>query len=260
MIRILLILVLILTFATEAVAQDFSFSRESKVAFPTSPASLDPTYGDTFFGSSAGIALPLGDLGSQDHRNFFSGYAKNGFVVNVINFHQKLNRNFGLGATWSRSQFTSEFGVLAEYYESQINTLDFFADASSDWVVHAAMANFVVNVPHKLIDFDVRIGIGLGRVVRPEILMEGYEKATGYFAYSWQQKETTINDIMWGFGIKARLHVTKSIDVFVQSDYQRMTSTFDVENVYALRFVETEEMTQNFETLSFALGLGFVIH
>jgi len=236
-------------------AQDFSIPRE-EVASKTS---IDPSFGNAFIGSSAGIAIPMGDLGNKDHRNYFSGYANTGYVVNVINFHQKLNRNFGLGASWSRSQFSSEFGILADYYERQIPQIDFVAGASSDWIVHAALANLVVNLPHQLIDFDVRIGAGLGRVVRPEILMEGFEKATGYFVYSWEQRELVVNDLMWGFGVKARLHATKSIDLFFQSDYQRMTSTFEVENVFAVSSTEIEEVTQNFEVLSFSAGVGFVI-
>ena len=251
-----MLLLVFLAWDSKIDAQDFSIPRESKVATTTS---IDPSSGNAFVGSSAGIALPMGDLGNKDYRNYFSGYANTGFVVNVINFHQKLNRNFGLGVNWSRSQFSSEFGILADYYESQIPQIDFIADATSDWIIHAALGNLVVNIPNKVIDFDVRIGAGLGRVVRPEFIMEGFEKATGYFTYSWQQKEIVVNDFMWGFGVKARYHATKSIDLFVQSDYQRMTSTFEVENVLALSFIEIEEITQNFETLSFSAGIGFVI-
>ena len=126
MIRNLLLLLVLLAWNAKIDAQDFSIPRESKVAAPTS---IDPSFGNAFFGSSAGIALPMGDLGNKDYRNYFSGYANTGFVVNVINFHQKLNRNFGLGASWSRSQFSSEFGILADYYESQIPQIDFIADA-----------------------------------------------------------------------------------------------------------------------------------
>jgi len=245
-----------LTFINRVDAQDFSIPREQQGSGSTI---IDPAYRDAFIGSSVGIAFPLGEFRSKDFRNYFSGYANNGLVINVINFHQKLNKNFGLGLNWSRSQFTSEFGEMASGYEEQFNDIEFVAEASSDWVVHAAMANFIVNVPYKAFDFDMRLAGGLGRVSRPEILMEGHEKATGFFVYSWRQNEMVINDFMWGFGIKARWHVNEFLDIFAQSDYQRMQSTFEVENVYATRFIELEEVTQSFETISLSIGVGFVL-
>lgn len=254
--RSLGILVLVCAMMDVVVGQDFGLPRNPT---PAVPKAVDPTFGDAFIGSSVGIAMPMGDLASKDYRNYFSGYANNGYVINFINFHQKFNNNFGLGVNWSRSQFSSEFGLLADGYNNQFRDIDFSAEASSDWVLHGALANFVVNVPHKLIDIDVRVSAGLGRAVRPEIILEGYEKTTGFFVYSWQQKETIVNDFMWGFGVKARLHVTKSFDVFLQSDFQRMKSTFEIENVYALSFSDFEEITQNFETLSLAVGVGFVL-
>tara|TARA_B110000046_G_scaffold181874_1_gene214829 strand:+ start:890 stop:1186 length:297 start_codon:yes stop_codon:yes gene_type:complete len=87
-------LVSVLTLINRVDAQDFSIPGGPQVSVLKT---IEPTYRDAFIGSSVGISFTLGEFRSKDFRNYFSGYANNGLVINGINFHQKLNKNFGLG-------------------------------------------------------------------------------------------------------------------------------------------------------------------
>ncbi|MEX2596302.1 MAG: hypothetical protein WEC59_05165 [Salibacteraceae bacterium] len=249
-ILILVLLIVPCTLLAQVFDEERSVSSNSK-----DPEDFEAT-NDAFVGFSAGVSLPLGQFKSADYQNYYSGYAEDGYYLNFINGHQKLTKHFGIGINWYRSAFGFDERSFIELYEEVFTDLDFNSSAEDPWILHSGTVSLVTNIPHRIIDVDFRLAIGVGRAIRPRIDVEGYEPSTGFISFLWTQEQSMATDLILGFGMNGRLHVTDIVDVLVQWDYQRMKSTFDINNVYAGRFIEPEELDQQFEILNFGLGLG----
>lgn len=214
---------------------------------------------DAFFGMSAGVAIPVGQFASSDFRNYYSGYAENGYYFSLLNGFQKFGRYFGFGLNWQRSQYGFNGNAFSAIYQDLLPQLELKNSTDGDWVVNTFIGSLVMNIPHRVVDVDVRVGAGFGRVVRPEITLEGYERSTGFLSYHWVQAQSVASDASFAFGMNARLHIHQAIDLLFQWDYQRMATTMEVTNIYALSTQQLESLDQQFEYYTFGLGLGFRI-
>lgn len=214
---------------------------------------------DAFFGMSAGVALSSGQFASTDFRNAFSGYADDGFYFSLLNGFQKVGNHIGFGLNWNRSQFGFQTEAFASFYNQVLPQFAFESRVDGNWVIDAFTGALVFSVPHRFFDVDMRVGLGLGRVLRPEIILEGVDPTTGFLSYHWLQARSVQNDLMFSFGMNGRLHLSRNIDVLIQWDYQRMNATMEILNVYAFSAQEITQLEQQFEYLTIGAGLGLRI-
>jgi hypothetical protein len=248
-----------LFFFTEDVhAQVFDYSDDARVKGQGADLDKDRyrPMDDAFFGMSAGVSIPLGQFASDDFRNPFAGYAENGFYFSLLNGFQKFGRHFGVGLNWQRSQYDFNNEAFSQIYQRFLPQLNFQSRAEGSWIINGFTGNLVINVPHRIIDVDVRIGGGFGRVSRPEITLEGTDRNTGFLSYHWVQGQSVQTDVILGFGMNGRIHLGKTFDLLLQWDYQRMSTTMDIDNLYALSVQEREELDQQFELFNVGIGLG----
>ena len=232
-------------------AQDFSLPEEKN------NAAQAEIYDFGFFGASAGVAVPLGSFASKDYLNYYSGYADDGYFVNFINFHHRLSKNYGIGVNWTRSAFNLDEDKYMEPYADFYQDLTFLGINDDPWVLHSIMANGIVTIPHSFLDLDVRIAIGLGHAIRPNLTITAFETSTGYLALDWVQEKSVMNDFAWGFGTSLRFHILNDLDFFVTADYLRYATTFNVKNVYNYSDTETELVDQTIEMIQLGLGFGY---
>lgn len=214
---------------------------------------------DAFFGMSAGPAFSSGQFASTDYRNAFSGYAEDGFYFSLLNGFQKFGNHVGLGLNWNRAQFGFQTNEFAVFYNEVLPQFSFESRVDGNWVLDAFTGALVFSMPHKIFDVDMRVGLGLGRVVRPEIILEGVDLNTGFLSYHWLQARSVQNDLMLSFGMNGRLHLTNNLDLLIQWDYQRMNATMEILNVYAFSIQEVNMLEQQFEFFTLGAGLGLRI-
>lgn len=247
--RILFILIFVFTGLVQA--QDFSIPGELETAQP--PEIHD--FG--FFGAGAGVAFTLGSFASKDFLNYHAGYADEGYFINFINFHHRLSKNYGIGVNWSRSAFNLDEDAYIVPYDEFYPDLTFIGVNDDPWVLHTIMANGIVTIPHSFLDLDVRVSLGLGHAIRPQLSITAFETSTGYLALDWVQEESVMNDFAWGFGTSARFHVLNDLDFFLNVDYLRCATVFQVDNVYNYSSTEQEREEQIIEMIQLGIGFGY---
>lgn len=221
------------------------------------PKNIEPeAFG--FMGASVGAAIPIGGFSSIDYTNSHAGYAGVGTTFHFLNAMYKLNNNFGVGAQWFNSSFTMNADAYLKPYRLY-NTDYKFTGQAENWDVQSVTGNFVVTVPNKLLDFDVRFCAGLGRFIRPKISTQISSKATNSYLANWVQSESNASDLIWGFGCNLRWHIWRSLDLLAAADYQRMNTAFKVDHSYNGVFDRTVTERHGLEFFNLSLGAGVVL-
>jgi hypothetical protein len=209
-----------------------------------------------YLGASIGVAAPLGLFANNDFHNLDAGYAQMGYAVNFMQSAVMVTKHFGIGVNWNRLQFGFDHVIYKDPYDIYYPEYRFEMLSSDPWLLHTVLVNGIVSIPGKWFSYDIRMGVGWARVIRPEILMEGYEWDSGALAFSWFQASNNHNDVILGFGNSLRFHALKDIDLMLSWDYQRMHSTLTIEHVYGRSLKGTEDLEQSFEFLTTSVGLA----
>lgn len=207
-------------------------------------------------GTSAGVCFPLGVFNAEGLNVSGSGYARTGYSINFLETARFLTHHFGLGVRWSRHQMGYDFEALEVEFDQIRTDYDFVVEPTSPWIIHTALANLIGHADSKHIGGDIRFGLGYAYVQRPEILVEGYYKANGYFAYSWHQLESKTNTVVIDLGTNIRFHIDKDIDVMVCADLQRMDAFFTIDEINARSYEDVEERTQPITLVSLGAGIA----
>jgi len=216
------------------------------------------TFDIGFLGSSMGIAIPFGEFKRTDYQSLYAGYAEIGYQNQIIDFSKKFSKHFAVGVDWHRSVFGFDEQAYIHPYEDFNREYTFTIETEDNWVIHSALGNAVLNVPSKILDVDIRLGLGLGRVSRPKIQITANSIQTGYLAAYWAEDTETAYDLIVGAGANFRFHVYRGIDLFFSADYQRMNADLAIEIRDHFESV-TEERDQNIEMLQLGAGVGFTL-
>jgi hypothetical protein len=205
---------------------------------------------------NGGVALPLGVMTFDDVTEVRSGFAQTGFSFTFLEADHFFHKHFGWGVRWTRHQFGFDHEGFADWFRIRAPWLDFYARSEDPWVTHFAMGQVVGIIPTEIVDVDLRIGLGYVYTRRPSILIEGYENATGFFSFSWQQEQAITNSVGWNFGSNFRFHIDRDIDLMFYWEYGGSRPNFQVLNIYARSNEEIEEWDQPIQFISMGGGLA----
>ncbi len=239
-----------------SLVSDLSGQEDAFVPTPREKVVEEYVGDNGLLATSAGICFPLGNFAFKEADETEAGFAKTGFTINFLEASHFLAKHVGIGIRWNRHQFGYDHEGFVDWYRIRIPNAVFYARSEDPWVMHTAIANLIGILPGEIADLDVRLGFGYTYVKRPEVFMEGYDRVTGYFQYSWLQKEAVTSGLVFGFGTNVRLHLDQDIDLIMTWDVQRTTARMNVENVLGVVNEEVVAVDQPISLIALGLGVG----
>ena len=203
-----------------------------------------------YIGISLGAAIPMSEFASTDFEEDYSGYAKTGLSLQLINFGYTFGKNIGIAGMWTGNAFKVDGEEML-----QDLGLNNFSIETEAWSFGALMVGLLMSLPANKFNFDIRAMLGYGYASAPEISMTGYVDGS---LVNITQKSATANELAYDFGMGFRIPVSGLICLNVLVDYVGFKPTFST-MVYsaAAGIYDSFEFEQPMNHLTITGGIGF---
>ena len=203
-----------------------------------------------YIGFSIGPAIPLGEFGSKDIYRDYSGFAKTGISLQVVNFGYRIGKNLGVAGMWSGASFAFDEEAL----RSASNLSSIYINIGS-YGYSSLMGGLFVSIPTPLVDFDFRAMIGFGYGMIPETHISGYNYVGTYGSIS--QSSSDAIAIAGDLGVGARFNLTQLINFNLFIDYMSCRPEFSIDYYEGGEYEGTASYEQPMDHLTITAGMGF---
>ena len=250
----------ILTYTTFFLSLTFNISAQSladKYDFIK-----DDFLGRTYFGVTAGVAIPFKEFGSADPNYVTSGYAKTGFNYNFT-FRYSFTDYFGVAAKF----FSTTNSFDAQKYQNDCNTIlgpltgNSYLFTSDPWTVSGFM--IVPTYLFKSRKYNIEIGVGLGRVTstlpQNQLTVTSSTDSINIFSQGAYQASNWAVSVEGAF----RYLVTKNVilsaqgDVLITDQTYKNVYTYLTNNTGYYMITPPNTYLQPFRIIHFNIGIGF---
>jgi len=203
-----------------------------------------------YIGISIGAAMPTGEFASDDIDGEYSGYAKTGLSLQLINFGYTFGSNIGIAGMWTGNAFN----VNGEEMIQDLG-LGGLTIQSDPWSFGALMFGLLISLPADKFNVDFRAMLGYGYAKAPELSFTGYIEGE---LINITQKSASANAVAYDFGMGFRIPLSRLICVNILIDYVGCKPTFE-SLVYsgAAGVYNPIEFEQPMNHLTITGGIGF---
>ncbi|GAB4381954.1 MAG: hypothetical protein Kow0075_13750 [Salibacteraceae bacterium] len=244
-----LLLIVLCVCCSRQYAQDFG-------AIDTDAEGFNQPYLYNFFGAAAGVALPLGSFKSNDFFNLSSGYAMQGFAANLVKFEQRFDQHLGVSLNWNMTMYEYDIASYLKVYNQEYSGIYSFDGKAEQWRFHNVSASLLITAPYKRLTLQGRIGVGIGRLTRPQLTINIYDLATIGMGWIWTQHEVTHHGAVACAGYTFTFHATPKFDLMFTSEYARMRANYEVVEFINLTQTALTNTVTIVESLSLMFGMG----
>lgn len=202
-----------------------------------------------YIGFSIGPAFPLGEFASADINGDYSGYAKTGLSLQLVNFGYRFGKYVGLAGLWSGSSFMVDNITLNNDAALGSGLLE-----SDPWGFGAFMGGVLVSIPQRVLDIDFRLMMGYGYGMSPEMFVRQY---SGFSYTTYRQESGDAGTLAWDLGVGMRIKLSRLISLNILMDYMSGSFDFAVGMYEDGVFMGTYEFSQPMNHLTLTGGIGF---
>ena len=203
-----------------------------------------------YIGFSIGPAIPMGDFGSTDISGEYSGFAKTGFNIQLVNFGYRFGKNIGIAGMWSAAAFNLDDVALRNNAGLGSMVMDI-----DPWGFGAFMGGLLISIPSTVVDVDFRGMIGFSYGMSPEMRFSGYDENWNLVSVVQESGESYA--FAYDLGVGLRFNVSRLINLNLFFDYIGSKHEFSVGLYSGSTYLGTSEFKQPMNHITITGGVGF---
>jgi len=211
---------------------------------------LSTVGGKIYLGATAGVSFPLSSFGDDNPESSSSGYAKTGYLIELVGGVRLLNL-FEISVAGFRNSNSTNVTNLVNSISTSIPGIT-FKGTSGSWEIYGLLAGIGISfpMPQKFIA-DVLVLGGYQNTSSPEITMTG-DVQDAYVKIEGQ----TVSSPVYLASVSVRYPISTS--VYLGFGFQYIASSAKFENVKTTSSIggQTDESTISFSRDLDAWGLS----
>ncbi len=216
-----------------------------------------------YAGISMGTGLAVGDFGSKNILQETSGFANDGFVLN-LNFAYRIASNFGLtGMVLIQANSFDDKAFLEEIKKNSFSAgvhVNYISVEADSWSLSGFMAGGFASLPLEregIIILEPRAMLCLLTAISPGIKISARD---GFSTVYVDQQNGAGIGLGYSLGGGVRFNMSDKTALLLNADYvQTMPKFYDVEYRYSNGSIEYYSFEQKIQTVNIVIGLAIRI-